>query len=124
MERLTGRNEKGELLFDEEQVYAGKFYEAASALEEYENTGLTPEQVRELQERQRWIPVSERLPEKEKFYLVTFVKYSGEYDIEYCYFECGKWFIVADGENIGWREEMKSVVAWMPLPEPYSPEGV
>lgn len=52
MERLTGRNEKGELLFDGELVYAGDFYEAVSALEEYEDTGLTPEQVRELQERQ------------------------------------------------------------------------
>ena len=45
MERLTGRNEKGDLLFNGEYVYAGDMYEAASALEEYEVTGKTPEEV-------------------------------------------------------------------------------
>lgn len=35
MERLTGRNEKGELLVNGKMVYAGEFYEVASALEEY-----------------------------------------------------------------------------------------
>ena len=37
MKRLTGRNRKGDLLFMGIQVYAGDFYEAASALEEYED---------------------------------------------------------------------------------------
>lgn len=36
MERLTGRNEKGELLVNGKVVYAGDQYEVASALEEYE----------------------------------------------------------------------------------------
>ena len=51
MERLTARDDKGNLLFSGKQVYAGDFYEAASCLEEYEDTGLTPEQIRELKER-------------------------------------------------------------------------
>lgn len=51
MERLTERDDKGNLLFSGKQVYAGDFYEAASCLEEYEDTGLTPEQIRELKER-------------------------------------------------------------------------
>ena len=51
MERLTERDDKGNLLFNGKQVYAGDFYEAASCLEEYEDTGLTPEQIRELKER-------------------------------------------------------------------------
>lgn len=50
MERLTERDDKGNLLFNGKQVYAGDFYEAASCLEEYEDTGLTPEQIRELNE--------------------------------------------------------------------------
>lgn len=51
MERLTERDDKGNLLFSGKQVYAGDFYEAASCLEEYEDTGLDPEQIRELKER-------------------------------------------------------------------------
>lgn len=43
MERLTGRNEKGDLLFNGEHVYAGDMYEAASALEEYEDIGTVEE---------------------------------------------------------------------------------
>lgn len=37
MDRITGRNEKGELLVNGKVVYAGKLYEVASALEEYED---------------------------------------------------------------------------------------
>lgn len=37
MERLTGRNEKGDLLVNGKMVYSGEFYEVASALEEYED---------------------------------------------------------------------------------------
>lgn len=51
MERLTERDDKGNLLFNGKQVYAGDFYEAVSCLEEYEDTGLTPEQIMELKER-------------------------------------------------------------------------
>lgn len=72
-----------------------------------------------------WIPVSEQLPEEQKFYLVTIAKNTGEHDIEYCFYECGKWLMIADGnseENTCWEEEVKKVVAWMPLPEPYKPE--
>lgn len=51
MDRLTERDDKGNLLFNGKQVYAGDFYEAVSCLEEYEDTDLTPEQIRELKER-------------------------------------------------------------------------
>lgn len=37
MDRITGRNEKGELLVNGKVVYAGELYEVASALEEYED---------------------------------------------------------------------------------------
>ena len=37
MKRLTGRTTKGDLLFMGIQVYAGDFYEAISALEQYED---------------------------------------------------------------------------------------
>ena len=51
MNRLTERDDKGNLLFNGKQVYAGDFYEAASCVEEYEDTGLTPEQIQKLKER-------------------------------------------------------------------------
>ena len=51
MERLTERDDKGNLLFNGKQVYAGDFYEAASCLEEYEDTGLDPEQIQKLKDR-------------------------------------------------------------------------
>ena len=56
-----------------------------------------------------WIPVTERLPKKcNTTYLAT-VDY-GEHGMA-----VGQRFFF--GDNIGWND--KSVVAWMPLPEPY-----
>ena len=49
-----------------------------------------------------WIPVSERLPEKDELYLVYFD--DGEYEL--AYFSNGVF-------------SYSGVVAWMPLPEPY-----
>ena len=51
MERLTSKDEKGNLNVDGKEVYAGYLYNAVALLEEYEDTGLTPEQVQELKER-------------------------------------------------------------------------
>jgi len=50
MNRLTGRNEKGDLLLCGEYVYGNNqdVYNGISLLEEYENTELEPEQIDEL----------------------------------------------------------------------------
>ena len=65
-----------------------------------------------------WIPCSERLPSDDKDYLVT----DGEsMAVGYYRTDAKAW----DNVNFGWlehREEtcgLKTVVAWMPLPEPY-----
>ena len=50
MERLTSRDEKGNLNVDGKEVYAGYLYNAVALLEEYEDTGLTTEQIMELKE--------------------------------------------------------------------------
>jgi len=66
-------------------------------------------------EQNSWIPVSERLPEKDGEYITT-MKYIGKatgtiyIDVEETFFDVGKGF------NVGVNE---SVIAWMPLPEPY-----
>ena len=49
-----------------------------------------------------WIPVSERLPEKDDLYLICFD--DGEYELVYF---CKGAF------------SYSGVIAWMPLPEPY-----
>lgn len=62
-----------------------------------------------IQPEPHWIPVTEGLPKKcNTTYLAT-VDY-GEHGMA-----VGQRFFF--GDNIGWND--KSVVAWMPLPEPY-----
>ena len=72
-----------------------------------------------------WIPCSERLPDEGRFYFVTVEMWNKAYGTEYCLFENGKWYLVADGasdENTTWKEEIKSVIAWQPLPPRYEPK--
>lgn len=90
-------------------------------LKKYQDTGLTPEQVRKLKEEPRWIPVTERMPVESKenpvfenkeleLYLVS-VK---NQDYAFRAFWNGKSF------TDGWSK--LDVIAWMPLPEPYKQE--
>ena len=57
-------------------------------------------------EQTRWIPISERLPEREGWYLTSLGdKTYGGADVDmYCK---------------GWVKYGTHVLAWMPLPEPY-----
>lgn len=78
---------------------------------------------------QQWIPCSERLPEKEDVYLVTFDKkclLENEADVSDMYWVDGKWqyAMIEHYEHkmpkliVEPIEELK-VVAWMPLPKAY-----
>ena len=62
-------------------------------------------------EAQGWIPVSERLPDKMGSYITTIN--CGKYG-----FATGQRYFFND--EIGWND--KDVIAWMPLPEPYTKE--
>ena len=74
---------------------------------------------------QQWIPVSERLPEKDGHYIVYAPTYSGgsssskEYHdgVMFSAFKKGKWSI-----EHGYHKRPNCVVAWMPLPEPWKGE--
>ena len=86
------------------------------------------------QPEQRWIPVSERLPDKDGDYLVCFDEgYREDYSLD----EIGIAPFEIDCEGFGiWQEEFDrytlgslgsewveiKVIAWMPLPEPYKEE--
>lgn len=65
-----------------------------------------------------WIPVNERLPEKEGRYLAYIVSPN---DAELQYMMTCDYFIFTDSHSWCPDDEMAScnVVAWMPLPEPY-----
>ena len=150
MARLTDKDEQGnwmlkgvpwEKLREGQQItkeMREKLYGALWKLMEYEDTGLTPAQIREidklylalcrelteLRKRQQWIPVDERLPEN--LGEMVLVQVSGkpisnvtlcdafqmaQYDIE------EGWII----EEYPEWEDAKPI-AWMPLPEPYKAE--
>ena len=62
----------------------------------------------------KWIPVSERLPERYKEVIVTDIETSGTYQSRYVgngYWEC-------DNGTLKNR-----IIAWQPLPEPYQKGG-
>lgn len=125
MERLTSRDSEGNLCLCNKEVYGNNqdIYNAIAVLEDYENTGITPEQLQvineeyskmakelaELRQQNQWIPVSERLPEP-GIYLVTCD--DKDYPVKrmrmkgICFYDHNG---IYDGK----------VLAWMLLPEPY-----
>lgn len=129
MERLTSRDSKGNLCLCNKEVYGNNqdIYNAIAVLEDYENTGITPEQLQvineeyskmakelaELRQQNQWIPVSERLPDYNEEVLITNGKYV---TIDTRYFLEN----TEDGEAYTWDiNGWDDVIAWMPLPEPY-----
>ena len=88
-------------------------------LTQKDEQGNMLKELNEEQRKHRWIPVEERLPEKDDFLLVTV---SGTYNhltfsdaLQLAsYTEDDGWFIESYPE---WDDP--NVIAWMPLPEPY-----
>lgn len=131
MKRLTQKDEQGNWCIRGlpwKDIYLGavitrntyeRIYGASWKLMEYEDTGLTPEQINALRERginDGWIPADERLPEVGKYVLCT-NKY-------------GEVLVYRYGWNGPHTRKMffhlcgvaANITAWRPLPEPYQPE--
>ena len=68
------------------------------------------------QEADRWIPVTERLPEENGRYIICYEDATTFLD----YFN-GKWFFTL-GKHAMACEETGTIIAWRPLPEPYTEE--
>ena len=68
--------------------------------------------IKLIKDQPRWIPCSERLPEKNGNYLVTVEANDGTASIK---------FQMVDHYGPKWLHEgeHEKVIAWMPLPEPY-----
>lgn len=117
-----------------------KLYGALCKLKDYEDTGLSPEDVERVndferseagyllkklnaeQKRHRWIPVEERLPDPDDYVLVSFENFSlpmiGRYTVDDD--DSGTFRIGDDDESFAQHDLF--VNAWMPLPEPYREE--
>lgn len=99
-----------------------KEYERAYQYSKEEVVGALDMAIQAL-EQQRWIPVSERLPEDGRTVLVWFEYYRyGDYNrlfqtfgLSYAY--GGHWSEFVNGES-GWKD--LRIIAWMPLPQPYA----
>ena len=135
MKRLTQKDEQGNWCLKGvswEQLHEGqvitkslreRLYGALWKLMEYEDTGLTPEEIKALNangktSEHRWIPVEERLPEEDTIVLLTVsglyscITFSDAIELgNLC--SDGEWFIEGCPD---WDDP--NVTAWMPLPEP------
>ena len=83
------------------------------------------ERLPSAQPEQRWIPVSERLPETEEFVLASLTgKYHNttfEHAREIADYADGEWCVYAYPHMSAEKCE-ELIEAWMPLPEPYREE--
>lgn len=146
--RLTQKDERGNWCLKGvswEQLHEGqvitkslweRLYGALCKLMEYEDTGLTPEEIEQLKDKATiskmenvgWIPVEERLPTREEYLKDNgrFIlddgnrRYQGLFDIYDGKFKFSKHI---SGLNYKLFDD-ECVIAWQPLPDQYHPPAV
>ena len=110
---------------DEHEEFIEKKMSIIDCLNAYTDEGVTEADV---VEQPRWIPVSERLPDKLQDVLITFYDAEGEYDVAYIRKTFNETYKAHGSEN-EWVSSMGEttyadyeVSAWMPI-EPYKAES-
>lgn len=149
MNRLTEKDEQGNWYLKGipwRYLYLGevitptlydRLYGALYKLMKYEDTGLSPEQIEEmdglyhekckevaeLQRKHRWTPVEERLPETDDMVLIQVSGHPTEYTTLYDALQLAE-YNPDDGWILDEYPEWRGAapVAWMPLPELYKAE--
>lgn len=81
-------------------------------LRDYEDTGLTPEEIMGGKILTGWIPITEQLPEDDTDVIVC--KSDGIINI--AFWSGDAWISLDSNYTL-------NVFAWMPLPEPYNPQN-
>ena len=77
--------------------------------------------IKALEQEQKWIPVSERLPEDRREVLVTAYWHETYQVMMASYYGDGLWWCVPFN-NCGEHTQRLNPKAWMPLPKPYKPQ--
>lgn len=72
----------------------------------HDSYSLAISMVRQIPSAQQWVPVTERLPEKHQYVLVTYKGLDGR-----------RLVVVTNWNPNTWIES--NSIAWMPVPEPY-----
>lgn len=103
-------------------------------LKAYEDTGLTPEEVEQMRDEHRWIPVTERLPENDDMRFYMCIVQNHEDMPMFCQYHetygFGFWTDVYDPISFGFLDTefsnmnelgYEEVIAWQPCPAPYRP---
>ena len=92
--------------------------ECLECASEHEQLASWLEELAERREADRWIPVSERLPEYSDNYLV-FVD-DGYIDIGVYHSDKEEWSL-CDAQGFYWAKDKKvGIIAWKSLPKPYT----
>ena len=130
MERLTVKGFVWKGTSNFRNIGRWSLAECLNRLSEYEDTGLTPDEINALRERginDGWISADERLPEENtaERYIITdtggciwsemWYGYVEESDDAPCFY---RW------DDDMWQCFKIHAIAWRPLPEPYRPENV
>lgn len=120
MDRYTRKNKSGYFLdaFLRVSGECDKLNGAVNRLGEYEDTGLTPEEIMDGRMLTGWIPVTEKLPEHEDKYWCTFSDGTTGTCLFMIWRNGGAFNISGCATRI---DPNLSVIAWMPLLPAYQP---